>query len=362
MPRQHRGDITAVVDGAYGSCGKGVVVNHLAKKYAVHVRVGSVQAGHSHFHADTVFKQQVVPVGWINPKAQLIIGRGALVSFSQLVKEVEEILPYDPSILKRLKIDSRAGVLDDRHHMEEGGTGGDMHKRIGSTGEGVGAARMARIRRDSSFFNLAYQSAELYGGALWSASDLLMDNVHHLILGARERGENTLLEGAQGAGLSLIHGPWPYVTSTDTNASQMAADIGLPPRFINRTVLVVRSHPIRVAGNSGPLKNEITWAELSKRLGKEVEEKTTVTRKIRRIGEWDDDLFMAAVRINAPTSIALMFADYINPADEGKTRFGDLSVKTKSFVKYLESMSGVPVSLIGTGGHGWKIVDRGIRL
>jgi adenylosuccinate synthase len=189
-----------------------------------------------------------------------------------------------------------------------------------------------------------------------------MDNVHHLILGARERGENTLLEGAQGAGLSLIHGPWPYVTSTDTNASQMAADIGLPPRFINRTVLVVRSHPIRVAGNSGPLKNEITWAELSKRLGKEVEEKTTVTRKIRRIGEWDDDLFMAAVRINAPTSIALMFADYINPADEGKTRFGDLSVKTKSFVKYLESMSGVPVSLIGTGGHGWKIVDRGIRL
>jgi hypothetical protein len=62
------------------------------------------------------------------------------------------------------------------------------------------------------------------------------------------------------------------------------------------------------------MKGEITWAELSRRCGNEITpEKTTVTKKTRRIAEWDDDLFRESCILNAPTEIALMFCDYIDP-------------------------------------------------
>ena len=60
--------------------------------------------------------------------------------------------------------------------------------------------------------------------------------------------------------------------------------------LVTRVLLVARTYPIRVAGNSGPLKNELTWEEISRRVGKQVMERTTVTNKIRRVGEWDEEL------------------------------------------------------------------------
>ena len=62
------------------------------------------------------------------------------------------------------------------------------------------------------------------------------------------------------------------------------------------------------------MKNEITWDELSSRMGINlIPEKTTVTKKVRRIAEWDDDLFHQSCILNEPTEFALTFADYIDP-------------------------------------------------
>ena len=153
------------------------------------------------------------------------------------------------------------------------------------------------------------------------------------------------------------------MTSHDTNAAQLAADAGLPPMLVTRVLLVVRTYPIRVAGNSGPLKNELTWEEISRRVGKQVVERTTVTNKVRRIGEWDEELLDNAITLNRPTSIAITFMDYLSPQDEGKTQWGDLSSDTaKRFIRYVESRFRVQVSLIGTGGPNWNIVDRGFAV
>jgi adenylosuccinate synthase len=168
-----------------------------------------------------------------------------------------------------------------------------------------------------------------------------------------------LLEGTQGSGLSLIHGPWPYVTSADTNAAQMAADVGLPPRMITKTLLVARTYPIRVAGNSGPMYQEISWDVISERMGRKITEQTTVTKKTRRVGEWDEYLFVKSCQLNAPTSVALTFVDYLSPADEGVEDFPSLSRDAKRMVHYVESLARAPVSLIGTGGNPWRVIDRG---
>lgn len=122
--------------------------------------------------------------------------------------------------------------------------------------------------------------------------------------------------------------------------------------------MVVRTFPIRVAGNSGPLRDEVDWKYISDRLGRDTLERTTVTKKVRRIGLWDDDLFLKSVQLNAPTQLALTFADYLNPDDEGVDDYGGLSPITTEFVEYLEKLSEAPVTFVGTGGPDWQLIDR----
>lgn len=351
--------VDVLVGGQYGSEGKGVIAAHLANEYHVHVRTGSPNAGHSLVHEGKVFKMQQIPCGWINYEAQLIIGRGALINPEILEREIEMIEEYDENIRKRVYIDPYAGILEPRFAEEEGHTEGEIHKRIGSTGEGVGAARRARMARVT--------------GGFWHAGNYDNTLIQELIKGANDtpkqilttcqHGGNVLLEGTQGCGLSLIHGYWPYVTSTDTNAAQLCADAGVSPLLVKRIIMVLRTYPIRVAGNSGPLWQELAWGEVAERAGfDKLEEKTTVTKLVRRVGEWDWEEVMHAIRLNMPTHLALNFADYLDSDNAGEIYYEDLAPKTKSFIQELESMTRVSVAFVGTGRNDtevdWQVIDR----
>lgn len=354
-------NVLAVIGGQYGSEGKGVVVAAIANSYQIHVRVGGPNAGHSFQHQGRIWKMQSVPCGWINRNATSVIGRGALVSLAQLEREIHLIEEVDPSIRKRVIVDAEAIIIDPELHAE-GHTEGELHRRIGSTGEGIGAARVARIMRDpelSYTFGAAMNRNTMhYKSEYAHLGSMLAENTSYFLNRQAKGGTSILLEGTQGAGLSLVHGPWPYCTSADVGVAQMCADIGLAPSLVGRRLMVVRTFPIRVAGNSGPLNGEMTWEEMSAHVGQPVEERTTVTRKIRRIGTWDEDLVRQAVLRNDPTHMALMFADYLSPEDEGKVSYERLSDKTRTFVQYLERAFGVSVSIVGTGGDGWKTIVR----
>ncbi len=77
-----------------------------------------------------------------------------------------------------------------------------------------------------------------------------------------------MLEGTQGSGLSLHHGPYPTVTSRDTNVAGCLAEAGIAPAR-------VRAHhgcadipdPRRRA--VGPLTTELSWEEIERRSGLE---------------------------------------------------------------------------------------------
>jgi adenylosuccinate synthase len=99
------------------------------------------------------------------------------------------------------------------------------------------------------------------------------------------------------------------------------------------------------------MKGEITWEELSARLGKNmVPEKTTVTKKVRRIAEWDDELFEQSCLLNAPTQIALTFADYIDPAIEGATSMEQLKQSSKFMTFVMEhGLDNNTLAYVGTG-------------
>ena len=312
---EDKGKLTVLVGGQYGSEGKGAVASHIADQYGVHVRVGSPNAGHTIWWNGEKHVMQSIPCGWINPYADIVIGRGALLNMKQFMKELVHILTYYPDFMSRLHIDPEAGILSEKFHEQEGGTLGEMHRRIGSTGEGVGPARVARINRDPAEFKQFKDVAAEYG-----LERCIAPNTPKLLAEWQDAGRNILIEGTQGSALSLLHSHWPYCTSIDTNAAGIISEVGIAPARVTDVLMVVRTYPIRVAGNSGPMKNEITWDQLWDKMGRKFEpEKTTVTKKVRRIAEWDQELFEQACLLNAPTEFALTFADYVDPALYGTT-------------------------------------------
>ena len=108
-------------------------------------------------------------------------------------------------------------------------------------------------------------------------------------------GPRVVIEGTQGFGLSLLQGGyWPKATSRDTSAAGFLAEAGLSPRDVDDVTMVVRCHPIRVAGDS-PRTGETTWETIAAEAGLPLDyrEYTTVTGKVRRVGRFDPSLVVA---------------------------------------------------------------------
>ena len=340
----NRGKLTVLVGGQYGSEGKGAIAAHVAGEYDVHVRVGSPNAGHTIYWSGEKHVMQSIPCGWINPNAVIVIGRGALLNMKQFMKELVHILTYYPNFLERLVIDPEAGILDEKFHQQEGGTEGEMHRRIGSTGEGVGPARVARINRDPEQFRQFKDVATEYG-----LEKCMLENTPEFLSVCQDTGRNILIEGTQGSGLSLLHSHWPYCTSIDTNAAGIISEVGIAPSRVTNVLMVCRTYPIRVHGNSGPMKGEISWDRIKDKDGNTITpERTTVTKKVRRIAEWDKELFKQSYILNAPTEIALTFADYVDPHLYGCDDIDRIKT-SKPLYDFVKENVPMGVKYIGTG-------------
>jgi len=111
------------------------------------------------------------------------------------------------------------------------------------------------------------------------------------------------------------------------------------------------------------MSRELEWEEISKRSGIPVDElrnaeKTSTTKKQRRIGEFDWTLVRKAASLNAPTDIALTFADYLTIENRKARRFDQLSTQTIQFIAELERVTSSPVSLIAVRFAFRSIIDR----
>ena len=176
-----------------------------------------------------------------------------------------------------------------------------------------------------------------------------------------ERGKNIIIEGTQGFGLSLYHSPfYPFTTSRDTTAAAFISECGISPLIVTDIVMVLRTFPIRVGGNSGPLIHEIDWKTIQDESGYPymVKEFTTVTGRLRRVGRFDINLVKKAVIINRPNSLALMGIDYLDYKDKGKISYDDLTDKAKEFILHLEKELNVEVKFIGTGPLDNEIIEK----
>ena len=111
------------------------------------------------------------------------------------------------------------------------------------------------------------------------------------------------------------------------------------------------------------MSSEITWEEVASRSGYDATklkeaERTTTTKRQRRVAEFDWDLLRMAATLNAPTDMALTFVDYISKSNTQARRFEQLTPETIRFVEEVEKVASCPVSLISTRFHNRSIIDR----
>lgn len=302
--------LQVVVGGQYGSEAKGHVAGYLAglEEAPLCIRVAGPNAGHSVVHPLTGkrYALRQIPVGAVtNPDAALAIAAGSEIDPYVLAEEIAWLEADGIKITNRLLIDPSATWLTQAHKERE--VASTLTNRIGSTSKGVGAARAERLMRTAVKVGQRRPEFERFG---------IIGSVRSGAAATLVSGGTVQIEGTQGYGLGL-HGPdYPYATSSDCTALDFLQMARINPWWVAphqlQVWVVVRPYPIRVAGNSGPLKNETTWEKLN--LDPEY---TTVTKKIRRVGLWDPDLVAEALDANGGPHVdlrmALTMADQLDP-------------------------------------------------
>lgn len=328
---------TVVVGGFFGDEGKGKIISYLAIKDnpKIIVRGGAgPNAGHTIRDGDKVYKIRMLPSGFLNKNAKIMIGPGVVINPEVLEKEINDF-----GTAGRSFVDKHCGIIEETHLARD--SKGELKEKIGSTGSGTGPANADRAMR---VLKLAKDFSSL--------SPIIAD-VPKELNDAINSGENVLVEGTQGTFLSLWHGTYPFVTSKDVTASGICADVGLGPKNIDEVIVVFKSYVTRVG--TGPLANELTLEQAE---SKGWSEFGTVTGRQRRAAEFDFELARRAIMINSATQIAITKLDIIFPECASKTSFDDLTDAAKSFIKNIEEKLNTPVTIIGTGPAFNEIIDR----
>jgi adenylosuccinate synthase len=215
---------------------------------------------------------------------------------------------------------------------------------------------------------------------------------------ALDKGETVLLEGSQGTLLDVDHGTYPFVTSSNPTAGGASTGSGIGPTRISRVIGIVKAYTTRVG--SGPFPTEL-FDEDGEKLRSIGGEFGTTTGRSRRTGWYDAPIARYAVRINGLTDFFLTKLDVLTgwekipvcvayeidgkrveevpssqsdfhhakpiyeylpgwSEDISKARkLSDLPANAQNYVKFLEEISGAPMSAIGIGpGRDETIVVR----
>lgn len=340
--------VAVVVGGQYGSEGKGKVALEYTRKEGmdIAIKVGGRNSGHTAYKNGEKYIFKVLPTGILCDGVTGVIPSGAYFSVDDFLREKKLADLSD----KYIKIDPYSVIIDEDMISEELHDG--LIQKIGSTGSGTGEAVIKRIKRNNKIkFAKDIDVLQPY-----------LENTKKYLREQIDKQKKLIIEGTQGYGLSLLHSnEYPFVTSRDTTAASVISEVGLSPLDITEIILVIRTFPIRVAGNSGNLKNELNWEKVAELAGtsKDLTEYTSVTNKVRRVASFDEEIVKSAIMVNQPTKIVLNHVDYI---DNTVYDSGEMTSKVKKFIEEIEGKIKRKIDYIGTNPYTyfeqWLSINR----
>jgi adenylosuccinate synthase len=205
---------------------------------------------------------------------------------------------------------------------------------------------------------------------------------------ALDENKVVLLEGGQGTLLDVDHGTYPFVTSSNPTAGGACAGSGIGPTKITGVVGILKAYTTRVG--SGPFPTELL-DEDGEKLRTIGGERGVTTGRPRRCGWFDAPIARYATRINGLTDIFLTKLDVLTGWEKipvcvayeidgkrseelpmtqtefhhakpiyemlpgwsedisGAKTMEDLPANARAYIKFLEDVSGAPISAVGVG-------------
>lgn len=213
-------------------------------------------------------------------------------------------------------------------------------------------------------------------------------NVSQYVDSSLNEGRRVLFEGAQGSHLDIDHGTYPFVTSSNTVAGNACCGAGVGPTRIQAVLGVIKAYTTRVGGGPFPTELLDDTGEIIRERGGEF---GSTTGRPRRCGWMDMMVVKASVRLNGLAGLVvtkldvlsgiptlkiavgyqsgdqrpeimpneLQFLEECQPVYEefpgwdedlrAVRRFDDLPRNAQKYLKAVEDMAGVPLSIVSVG-------------
>lgn len=305
-----------VVDLQYGDSGKGKVTHFLAKsgRYTHVLRYnGGCNAGHTIFHEGKKFVTHHVPAGvfW---GIKSIIGPGCVVDPEKFKEEIAGLEAGGIKTAGLVFIAKNTHVITDAHKHEDG-----KDAKIGTTKQGNGPAYRDKYARTGvraeDVPELAPYLIDLYEEFHKNPKDVS-------ILG----------EGAQGFGLDIDWGDYPYVTSSHCTTAGALLN-GIPAQAVKRVYGNAKIYETYVGAKKfepdEPIFQEIRDAG---------EEYGATTGRPRQVNWIDLELLERAIRLNGVTHLVLNKVDILRAVgawavrENGKEQKFESEADMKAFI------------------------------
>jgi adenylosuccinate synthase len=347
---------TCVIGLQWGDEAKGKLVDILTEQNEIVVRyAGGANAGHTVVSGGETWKLSLIPSGILRDGVTCVVTGGVVLDPASVIKEIDGLESRGVKVAGKLMLSDRAHVVFPWHIAEDKLLDGSVSggEAIGTTGRGIGpcyrdkvgrslAIRLGDLYRSDFRAKLAHiveHKKRLFAGWQQAAggadagADLDAAAIHDqymqyakrlepfvcdtnaYLLDAIEAGKKLLFEGAQGALLDIDHGTFPYVTSSNSSGLGVASGSGVPGRWVERVIGVVKAYSTRVGG--GPMPTEQDNAT-GQRLRDRGNEYGTVTRRPRRCGWFDAVAARYTARLSGVDELAVMLLDVLSGFDEIK--------------------------------------------
>lgn len=375
----------ALIGMQWGDEGKGKLIDALAPHADFVVRYqGGHNAGHTViFYEDKKNETQkesvlhklilhLLPCGVAHSNTQCVIANGVVIYLPALYEEINKIQKMGYDILTRLSISHYCSLILPSHIALDKAVEGQKEKsyNIGTTCRGIGPAyedhyarRAIKLKDIESYdFEPRLKSILDYHSYLLGYYNVfkkfdhtkiiaqiyeIYNEIKHTIVDTTDLLQNAvknnrkiIWEGAQGCGLDVHHGTYPFVTSSATNIGGIFSGSGISHKNIQAVIGVVKGYATRVGG--GPFATELKDHD-GKKLQELGNEFGSTTGRPRRCGWLDLQYLKRAVQINGVDGLFVTKLDVLGNFDEIKLYVGanerNKQIKAHSQLEY-ETMPG----------------------
>jgi len=281
-----------VVGLQFGDEGKGKVTHQLVRNgnYTHVVRFnGGCNAGHTIYHEGKKFVTHHIPAG-VFYGVRSVIGPGCVVSPKQLMKEIDELESEGIQVKSLLKIAANAHVITDFHIAED-----KKDEEIGTTKTGNGPAYRDKYARKGV---MAVEIPEF--------DDFIVDMYTELYNNPEFDNIEILCEGAQGFGLDIDWGEYPYVTSSHCTTAGVIAN-GISHNSIRDVWGVAKVYETYVGAKD--FEDDDPIFATIREVG---DEKGATTGRPRQISWMQTDLLHRSIKVNGANKVVFNKADILD--------------------------------------------------